>query len=414
MLARDPALGEKRGQTIGKGFMQYSDILIVGGGMVGSALAAALSGHGLSIAVLEQAPPAPFDAAQPPDLRVSAISPASARFLQRIGAWPRVLEMRAAPYLRMQVWEDEEAAGTLFSAAEAGEAALGHIVENRIVQLAATEALRQCADVDYLAPARIAELAYQPFASRVTLEDGRQLSARLLIAADGARSAVRDAAGIGVTSWDYPMHALVASCELDQEQQDITWQRFTPNGPQAFLPLTGSYGSLVWYHRPPEVQRLLALDEAELAAAFHAAFPRKLGNIRRILAKGSFALTRRHAQRYIKDGVVLVGDAAHTIHPLAGQGVNLGFQDAAKLAEVILEAAAHGRDFASADALQRYQRARKPANLAMQTAMDAFCYGFANDIAPLRLARRLGMRLADRAGPLKREAIRYALGLKGG
>ncbi len=414
MLARDPALGERRGQTIGKGFMQYSDILIVGGGMVGSALAAALSGHGLSIAVLEQAPPAPFDAAQPPDLRVSAISPASARFLAGIGAWDAVLAMRAAPYLRMQVWEGEEADGTLFTAEEAGEAALGHIVENRVVQLAATQALRQCADVDYLAPAAIRRIVYQPFASRVELEDGRQLSTRLLIAADGARSSVRDAAGIGVTSWDYPMHALVACCEQEQTQQDITWQRFTPTGPQAFLPLTGEYGSLVWYHRPPDVQRLLALDEAELAAAFHAAFPRKLGAIRRIVAKGSFALTRRHAQRYVKDGVALVGDAAHTIHPLAGQGVNLGFQDAAKLAEVIREAAAQGRDFAAVDALQRYQRARKPANLAMQTAMDAFCYGFGNDIAPLRLARKLGMRVANHAGPLKREAIRYALGLKGG
>ncbi|MGR2661463.1 FAD-dependent monooxygenase [Chromobacterium haemolyticum] len=394
--------------------MQHSDILIVGGGMVGSALAAALSGHGLNIAVLEQTPPAPFDATQPPDLRVSAISPASARFLAGIGAWDAVLEMRAAPYLRMQVWEGEEADGTLFTAEEAGEAALGHIVENRVAQLAATQALLGKADIDYLAPAAIRRIVYQPFASRVELEDGRQLSARLLVAADGARSSVRDAAGIGVTSWDYPMHALVACCEQEQTQQDITWQRFTPTGPQAFLPLTGQYGSLVWYHRPPEVQRLLALDEAELAAAFHAAFPRKLGNIRRIVAKGSFALTRRHAQRYVKDGVALVGDAAHTIHPLAGQGVNLGFQDAAKLAEVILEAAAQGRDFAAVDALQRYQRARKPANLAMQTAMDAFCYGFGNDIAPLRLARKLGMRLANHAGPLKREAIRYALGLRGG
>jgi len=394
--------------------MEYVDILIVGGGMVGSALASALSGKGLSITVLEQAAPQPFDSAQPPDLRVSAISPASASLLDGLGAWQDILAMRAAPYRRMQVWEDQESNGTLFDAAEAGVEALGHIVENRIVQLATTACLQQKSDIRYLCPARINAIVYEPKASRVTLEDGSVLVARLLVAADGARSQVRDAAGIGITSWDYPMHALVASCEMDYGQQDITWQRFTASGPQAFLPLTGSHASLVWYNTPTEVKRLLALSDEALVSAFCAHFPQKLGGIRQLLARGSFALTRRHAACYVKDGVVLAGDAAHTIHPLAGQGVNLGFQDVAVLAEVIGDAVSAGRDFADASVLKRYERRRKPANLAMQTSMDAFCYGFANNIGPLKAARKLGLKLADKAGPLKREVIRYALGLPRG
>ncbi|MCD0491477.1 2-polyprenyl-6-methoxyphenol hydroxylase [Chromobacterium violaceum] len=392
--------------------MEHRDIVIVGGGMVGSALGAALSGKGLSVSVLEREAPAPYAPEQAPDLRVSAISPASAAFLQTIGAWGQALAMRAAPYRRMQVWERDEAAGTLFDAAEAGVPELGHIVENRVVQLAATEALLAKGDIDYRCPAVVSDIVYRPQASQLTLSDGSRLQARLLIAADGARSQVRDAAGIGVTGWDYPMHALVLSCRIDGGQQDITWQRFTPDGPQAFLPLSGDAASLVWYHRPEEVKRLLTLGDDELIAAVSQAFPRKLPGIRELAARGSFGLTRRHAQCYVKDGVALAGDAAHTIHPLAGQGVNLGFQDAAMLARTILDAHAKGEDWASGKTLARYQRARKPANLAMQAGMDAFCYGFANDIGPLRLLRGLGLRLADKAGPLKREAIRYALGLR--
>ncbi|KUM05614.1 FAD-dependent monooxygenase [Chromobacterium subtsugae] len=391
--------------------MEHRDIVIVGGGMVGSALAAALAGNGLSICVLEREAPAPFDPAQDPDLRVSAISPASARFLAGIGAWDKVLAMRAAPYRRMQVWEGEENRAALFDAAEADVEQLGHIVENRVAQLAATAALRDKGDVDYRCPAAVSGIVYRPQATQLTLSDGSQLQARLVVAADGARSLVREAAGIGITGWDYPMHALVLACRTDGGQQDITWQRFTPDGPQAFLPLCGDAASLVWYHRPEEVKRLLALPEAELIAAVAQAFPRKLPGIVRIAARGSFPLTRRHAQRYVRDGVALAGDAAHTIHPLAGQGVNLGFQDAAALADVILSARGQGEDWAAAAALARYTRARKPANLAMQAGMDAFCYGFSNDIAPLRLLRGLGLRLADKAGPLKRGAIRYALGL---
>ncbi|AXE30764.1 2-octaprenyl-3-methyl-6-methoxy-1,4-benzoquinol hydroxylase [Chromobacterium phragmitis] len=392
--------------------MEHHDIVIVGGGMVGSALAAALTGRGLSVCVLEKEAPAPFAPEQAPDLRVSAISPASAAFLESIGAWDKALAMRAAPYRRMQVWERDESAGVLFDAAEVGEDALGHIVENRVVQLAATEALLAKGDIDYRCPAAVAEIVYRPQASQLTLSDGSRLQARLLIAADGARSQVREAAGIGVTSWDYPMHALVLACRMEGGQQDITWQQFTPTGPLAFLPLSGDAASLVWYHRPEEAKRLQTLSDEELIAAVSQSFPRKLPGIREIIARGSFGLTRRHAQCYVRDGVALAGDAAHTIHPLAGQGVNLGFQDAAQLARVIADAHAKGEDWAGEKALSRYQRARKPANLAMQAGMDAFCYGFSNDIGPLRLLRGLGLKLADKAGPLKREAIRYALGLR--
>ncbi|HJV07564.1 MAG TPA: FAD-dependent monooxygenase [Chromobacteriaceae bacterium] len=391
--------------------MEHVDILIVGGGMVGTALAAALSGHGLKITVLERTPPQPFDPNQVPDLRVSALSPASANFLNKLGAWSRILAMRATPYTRMQVWEANEDQGTLFSASDANVNELGHIVENRLVQLATTSSMLERQDIDYRCPAQITRIDYQPLASRVKLADGSVLVARLLVAADGALSQVREAAGIGISSRDYPMHAMVATCLMPYGQQDITWQRFTPTGPQAFLPLNDHYASLVWYHTPTDVKRLMALPDDELISAFCAAFPTKLGGIREIVSRGFFPLTRRHANCYAKDGVVLAGDAAHTIHPLAGQGVNLGFQDAAALADVLLAAHAKGEDLASLNVLKRYEKQRRYANIAMQRTMDAFCYGFANDIGPLKAVRNLGLKLAGKAGPIKREVIRYALGL---
>lgn len=391
--------------------MEHADILIVGGGMVGTALAAALSGHGISITVLEQTPPTPFTATQTPDLRVSAISPASAMLLREIGAWEQIEAMRTTPYTQMQVWENNEAHSTLFTAEEAGVQSLGHIIENRLIQLALTQQLEHKTDITLISPCTIQSIDYQPKASRVTLDDGRVVMARLLIGADGARSRVREAGGIGITTWDYPCHALALTCEMDHGQQDITWQRFRPTGPQAFLPLHDHYASLVWYNTPTEISHLSALDDSDLIAAIKAEFPRKLGGIRQIVSKGSFPLVRRHAQHYAKEGLVLVGDAAHTIHPLAGQGVNLGFQDVSALRKVLLEALNKEADFADLSVLRQYEKSRRPGNLAMQSLMDVFCYGFGNNLGPLKMIRNLGLRLANHAGPVKKQVIRYALGL---
>ena len=237
-----------------------------------------------------------------------------------------------------------------------------------------------------------------------------ELIGDLLLAADGAHSAMRQQAGIGVTEWDYPQRCMLINVDTEVAQQDITWQQFYPTGPRAFLPLPGAHASLVWYDSPARIRALQQLPLPQLEAAIRQAFPDCLPGIK-VTGADSFALTRRHAQRYVAGRVVLLGDAAHTIHPLAGQGVNLGFRDVATLVDLLVPAAASDDEPWLAQ-LSRYQRQRRRDNLLMQSAMDLFCATFSNDLPPLRLLRNLGLGVAQRAGPLKRQALRYALGLE--
>ncbi|GAB4254937.1 MAG: 2-octaprenyl-3-methyl-6-methoxy-1,4-benzoquinol hydroxylase [Methylomicrobium sp.] len=391
------------------------DVVIVGGGMVGSAVACGLGESGLRVAVIERAFPLAFSADQPHDLRVSALSIASRKILESIGAWQGIGERRYCPFRRMRVWE--AAGDTEFRSDEIDCEALGYIVENRITQLALLERLQSFGNLHLFCPAHIQRIEYlgekNGHRSTVELSDGTVLSTKLLIGADGGNSRVRQAADIGVTSWDYQQQALVIYVETDYPQQDITWQRFMPSGPQAFLPLTGQYGSLVWYNSPDEVRRLKLLTESELLDELTEAFPSCLGRINAILGTASFPLKRQHAQRYVKQGVALVGDAAHMINPLAGQGVNIGLLDAAALVEVIIEAARAGRDFAALMELRRYEKARRVDNLRMMTLMDVFYKVFSNDIAPVKLIRNIGLGLAERIGPAKKTVMKIAMGLDG-
>jgi 2-octaprenyl-3-methyl-6-methoxy-1,4-benzoquinol hydroxylase len=206
---------------------------------------------------------------------------------------------------------------------------------------------------------------------------------------------------------------MVISIETDYEQQDITWQRFVPSGPQAFLPLSGHCGSLVWYNSADEIKRLKSISNEALIAELTSTFPKCLGKINKILAVASFPLKRQHAQQYVKTGVVLVGDAAHMINPLAGQGVNIGLLDAAALSEVLIEAHANNEDIAESDVLKRYEKMRRNENLRMMTVMDAFYRVFSNDVLPLRLVRNLGLGLAERVFPAKNKVMRMAIGLDG-
>lgn len=387
------------------------DVVIVGGGMVGAALGAALTDTTLRTAVIEETPPAPFAVTDPHDLRVSALSIASKRILTGIGAWDRLLGMRVCPFRRMRVWES--GAETEFCSDAAGQPALGYIAENRLIQLAAWQCLEDASNIEQLCPGTLAEIAYHPGASLVKLTDGRELQARVLVGADGAQSRVRATADIGLTSWDYEQQALVLYVETGYPQQDVTWQQFRPHGPVAFLPLTGAHASLVWYERPEIVRRLRALPEEDLLTELLIAFPPCLGDIKRIIGRASFSLRRQHAHHYARPGVALVGDAAHTIHPLAGQGVNIGLLDAAALAEVLAQAAQTANDLASIGVLRRYERMRWVSNLMMQTTSDLFYRVFGNDIMPLKILRNAGLGLAQRIVPAKRLAMRYAMGLEG-
>ncbi|MGR9071587.1 MAG: FAD-dependent monooxygenase [Gammaproteobacteria bacterium] len=389
----------------------HYDVIIIGGGMVGAAVGCGLGGSQLKAAVVEQVRPEDYSPEQPHDLRVSALSIASKKILETVGAWSGVTSRRMCPYRRMRVWET--AGDTEFRSEDIKQPELGYIVENRVTQLALLDRLEAFDNVDLLCPATIRKIDYSPDGSKVELGDGRVLSGRLLVAADGGGSRVRQTVGVGVTSWDYRQHALVIYIETDYGQQDITWQRFVESGPQAFLPLPGHYGSIVWYNSPDEVRRLKALSYDELLAELTKTFPDCLGKVNAVLGTAAFPLKRQHAQEYVKPGAALVGDAAHMINPLAGQGVNIGLLDAAALSQVLIEARNKGQDIGSLTVLKRYEKMRRNENLKMMTIMDAFYRVFSNRNLPLKFLRNFGLGIAERITPAKNKVMRYAMGLEG-
>lgn len=387
------------------------DVLIIGGGMVGATVACALGNSSLSVALVEQTTPDAFSPEKAHDMRVSALSIASQQILQTIGAWDAVLNMRSCPFKRMRVWET--AGDTEFNSTAIDYDELGFIVENRITQLALLERVKDFSNITLLCPTRIKGLQYQEGHTTVELEDGTRLSAKITVGADGGQSKLRQIANIGVTSWDYQQHAMVINVETDYEQQDITWQRFVSTGPQAFLPLSGKNGSIVWYNTPEAVKRLKSLSYDALIAEMTETFPDCLGKITTVLGVASFPLKRQHAQSYVKQGLALVGDAAHMINPLAGQGVNIGLLDAACLAEVLLDAERAGKDIADLTVLKRYERLRRNENLKMMTVMDVFYRAFSSKNLPIKILRNLGLGLAERITTLKNKVMRGAMGLEG-
>lgn len=390
---------------------QEFDVVIVGGGMVGAAVACGLGGSGLKVAVIEAQVPEAFSADQPHDLRVSALSVASRKIMETVGAWEGVVARRFCPFRRMRVWEN--VGDTTFNSNDIQAPELGYIVENRVTQLALLERLQAFDNVQLMMPQTISKIHYDGHGGEVVLADGQVFYAKLLVAADGGQSRVRQAVGLGVTGWDYQQHALVIYIETAYPQQDITWQRFVSSGPQAFLPLTGNYGSIVWYQSPDEVRRLQALPYDELKSELVAAFPDCLGEITQVLGVASFPLKRQHAQSYVKQGVALVGDAAHMINPLAGQGVNIGLLDAAALAEVLIDAQKQGKSIADLAVLKRYESMRRNENLKMMTVMDVFYQSFSNDILPVKLIRNIGLGLAQRLTPVRNKVMKTAMGLEG-
>ncbi|MFM5683315.1 FAD-dependent monooxygenase [Aeromonas caviae] len=386
--------------------MEQCDIAIVGAGMVGAATACLLAAEGLSVRVIETRLPEPYAPEQPLDLRVSAISQASVALLTRAGAWQYLQQMRLCPYRRLETWELDGFA-TRFDAVDLGLPQLGYIIENRLIQLALLKRMEDFPTIQTHTPAAVTSLRQSADDAVLTLDDGTELQARWVLACDGAESHTRRLAGIGVSRFEYRQHCMLINIDTDFAQEDITWQQFTPSGPRAFLPLPGRHGSLVWYDSPARIRALAAMSNEALAVEVRRHFPSRLGGFT-VTDKGSFPLVRRHANDYHAGRVVLLGDAAHTINPLAGQGVNLGFKDVACWAGLLGKAGAQWHELALAG---RYEGRRRPDNLLMQSGMDLFYGVFSNEIGPLRLARNLALNLADKAGPLKEMALRYALGL---
>ncbi|MCD2529038.1 3-demethoxyubiquinol 3-hydroxylase [Providencia huaxiensis] len=387
------------------------DVVVVGAGMTGAAAALGFAQEGMRVALLEKAQPAAFDSQSAPDVRISAISRASVELLEQLGAWQHVKAMRSAPYRQLETWEEPDS-NVVFDAQSLGLPELGFMVENRVLQLALWQECEKYSNLDLVCPARLINL-YQSKQQKewmLALGDGRTLQAKLVVGADGANSQVRKMAGIGSRGWQYRQSCMLISIQTQQPQQDKTWQQFFPSGPRAFLPLYDNWASLVWYDSPAKIRRLQGMSMEQLTGAVSEAFPERLGPITAI-ASGAFPLTRHHASRYVMDGLALIGDAAHTINPLAGQGVNLGYRDVDALLKEVVYAREYIQPWHSLDVLKRYQRRRLPDNLIMQAGMDVFYMAFSEKLPGLKIVRNLGLMAAQRAGEAKKLALKYALGL---
>jgi 2-octaprenylphenol hydroxylase len=395
------------------------DVVVVGGAMAGAGAAALLAcdpaTSSLRIALVEPRPATPPAAGEALDLRVSALSRASQRLLERTGAWPAVVARGAAAYQRMVIWEermDPSGSGALvFDAAELGEPDLGHIAENRAVQAALTASAAAAGVV--LLRADLARLEPGPDAIRFALGDGREYRAALAVGADGARSAVRDAAGIETSGRDYEQRAVVAHLRPERAHCDTAWQRFLDTGPLALLPLADGRVSLVWSTTPEMAEDLVQAGEAQFAERVTAASAGVLGRLEPTGPRAAFPLRLLHARRYAGERVVLVGDAAHTVHPLAGQGINLALLDAAALVDVLGEALRAGDDPGERRVLRRYERWRKAESVPAIALLDGIQRLYTGG-HPLQWRLRQGaLALAQAARPLKRILMQRALGVAG-
>jgi 2-octaprenylphenol hydroxylase len=389
------------------------DLLIVGGGMVGASLACALGDSPLRIGVVENHPAQTEWPEASYDIRVSAITRATEQVFRTIGAWEGMVARRITPYDAMQVWDATGSGSIGFDCADLGEPDLGHIIENRVILAALLERLTRFDNIELLCPAQVSELKRDESVATLTLADGRLLTAALIVGADGANSWVREQAAITTTGWPYEQTAVVATIKTGKHHRGVAYQRFMPEGPLAFLPMPEGLSSIVWSTTPERAAELIAMEEVPFLTALQSTFGDKLGPMEATGPRGAFPLLLRHANRYCDERLVLVGNAAHAIHPLAGQGLNLGISDIAVLAEVLLGAHSDKQDIGGLAVLRRYERWRKADNVAVMAAMDGFKRLFSNDIAPLKLLRNLGLTLADNAGPVKTVMMRRALGLSG-
>ncbi len=388
---------------------QPTEIAIVGGGMVGGALALGLAQHGFTVTVIEHAVPAPFVADGQPDVRISAISSASVSLLKGLGVWDTVQGMRSHPYRRLETWEWENA-HVMFDAAELKLPLLGYMVENTVLQQALWQALQANPKVTLRVPASLISLHQHNDRHELELAGGETISAKLVIGADGANSQVRKMAGIGIHAWQYAQSCMLITVQCENSPGDSTWQQFTPDGPRAFLPLFDNWASLVWYDSPARIRQLQALNMPQLQTEIAKHFPSRLGKVMPVAA-GAFPLTRRHALQYVQPGLALVGDAAHTIHPLAGQGVNLGFMDAAELIAELKRLHRQGKDIGQYIYLRRYERSRKHSAALMLAGMQGFRDLFSGGNPAKKLLRDIGLKLADTLPGVKPQLIRQAMGL---
>ena len=394
------------------------DVVIIGAGMVGAALASLLSRSGFSVALVEAQEPQPFDAEADVGLRVSAISPGSEAVLIQAGAWKLISGQRCRPYRRMQIEDGAEperllSEPLLFDAPAFNFDKLGTIIENSLVQWSLWQVVSSGGLVDIYCPDALDEIEFGQASdqsqNRLTLKSGKALTADLVVGADGAASRVRKAIGIRQDYWAYNQHGLVAVVAKQKPNPGVAWQRFMPGGPLAFLPLADGRSSIVWTRPSIEAERLLALDAEEFIAELDAASSGWLGRVEDCGPRAAFPLSMRLSESYAAQRTVLMGDAAHVIHPLAGQGVNLGFADAAALTECLIRARLAGNDIGAASVLRNYDRWRRAESEAMAFGMHALRSLFNGEgLSPLR---RVGLALVKRSWTVKDMFLQRAAGL---
>lgn len=397
------------------------DVVIVGAGIAGTALAVSLAGSGLSLALVEAQP---MDRKALPgglslqdfDARVSALTPRSIALLDKLGAWEAIAGYRHCPYGHMTVWDADGTGAIEFDRSELGVPALGHIVENRAIVDGLLLALERAPDIRRYNPDRLESCERQADGLvQLKLESGETIAASLVVGADGALSRVRELLEFQTREWDYGHRALVCTVQTAEDHRATAWQRFLPSGPLAFLPLPGTenahFCSIVWSLQDEVAEDILSLDDEAFCARLSTAFEGKLGGVVGASPRFAFPLRQRHAVDYIQPGAALVADAAHTIHPLAGQGINLGLQDIGALAEELLAAQGRGQAPGELEVLARYQRRRKGENLLMMGAMDGFKRLFEQESLPIRWLRNAGMRGVGQIAPLKRQLMRQAMGI---
>ncbi|EPC4819457.1 FAD-dependent 2-octaprenylphenol hydroxylase [Salmonella enterica] len=392
--------------------MQSVDVAIVGGGMVGLAVACGLQGSGLRVAVLDHVVPQPLANDAPPQLRVSAINAASEKLLTRFGVWSNIVARRASCYHGMEVWDKDSFGRITFDDASMGYSHLGHIVENSVIHYALWQKAQQAADITLMAPAELQQVAWGENDAFLTLKDGAMLTARLVIGADGANSWLRNKADIPLTFWDYRHHALVATIRTEEPHGAVARQVFHGEGILAFLPLSDPHlCSIVWSLSPQDAERMQQSGDEAFNQALTIAFDNRLGLCRVESERQVFPLTGRYARQFAAHRLALVGDAAHTIHPLAGQGVNLGFMDAAELVDDLRRLQRQGKDIGQHLYLRRYERSRKHSAAMMLAGMQGFRDLFAGENPAKKLLRDIGLKLADTLPGVKPQLLRQAMGL---
>ncbi len=395
------------------------DVLIVGGGMVGATLACLLAEQPLRVGLLDKSP---LQAAPPEEefsARVSALTLASQRLFDSLGLWQAMADVRSCDYQDMHVWDADGTGSIHFSAADVNAAALGTIIENDIVLSVLQQRLRAVPNLQLLPTTSVQAISAEPFGGyRVVTDDAAQLSTQLLVAADGANSPLREMARFRTREWDYGHQAIVTTVHTERPHQRTAWQRFMDTGPLAFLPLQSATlaadetaSSIVWSTQPEQAAELMAMDDAAFCRALTQAFEATLGQVEDCARRFSFPLRQRHAIDYVQPGIALIGDAAHTIHPLAGQGVNLGLLDAAALASELARGNSAGRKPGDLTVLKRYQRARVGHNLSMMWLMEGFKHLFAEQALPVRWLRNVGLSSVDGLPLIKQQLARKAMGL---